>query len=206
MQEHHVTVAGVKHVLEEPFFVLATQNPIEMEGTYPLPEAQLDRFFFKLELSSPKVTEIEDILDRTTGSSEAKIETVLSGADILSMRKLAREVPVASHVRNYIARLILATHPTSEFAPEMVKKYVRYGSSPRGAQSLVIAGKISALLKNRYNLSFDDVVSVAYPSLRHRIILNFEGEAEGLKTDVAITKILEELPKLPKAVQELVKR
>lgn len=190
MQEHSVTVAGKMHTLDEPFFVLATQNPIEMEGTYPLPEAQLDRFLFKLIVPSPTLAELSTIVDRTTGAETPQVEKVLNGEQILTMRRLAREVPIATHVREYAARVVLATHPRSEAAPDIVNQFVRFGASPRGAQALVLAGKIRALLDGRYNVAYDDIASVAPAALRHRLILNFEGEAEGIGTDVVVREVL----------------
>jgi MoxR-like ATPase len=190
MQEHSVTVAGRMYTLQEPFFVLATQNPIEMEGTYPLPEAQLDRFLFKLIVPSPTLGELSAIVDRTTGASTPQVGKVLNGEQILAMRQVAREVPIASHVRDYAVRIILATHPHSETAPPITNQFVRFGSSPRGAQSLVLAAKIRALLDGRYNVAYEDISSVAPAALRHRIILNFEGEAEGIGTDAVVRDIL----------------
>ena len=190
MQEHHVTVSGKMYRLEEPFFVLATQNPIEMEGTYPLPEAQLDRFLFKLIVPSPTLGELSAIVERTTGAESPVVEKVLNGPQILAMRQIAREVPIASHVRDFAVRVILATHPRSEVATAMVNQFVRFGSSPRGAQALVLAGKIRALLDGRYNVAYDDIISVAPAALRHRLILNFEGEAEGIGTDAVVRDIL----------------
>jgi MoxR-like ATPase len=190
MQEHGVTVAGKSYILEEPFFVLATQNPIEMEGTYPLPEAQLDRFLFKLIVPSPTLGELSAIVERTTGVETPQIGKVLDGTQILTMRQVAREVPIASHVRDFAVRVILATHPRSETAPEITNQFVRFGASPRGAQALVLAAKIRALLDGRYNVAYDDIAAVAPAALRHRIILNFEGEAEGIGTDAIIRDIL----------------
>jgi len=195
MQEMAVTLSGTRHPLEEPFFVLATQNPIEMEGTYPLPEAQVDRFFFKIEVPSPKLGELVEIIDRTTGPEPPPPQTVLSGRDLLEMRALAREVPVASHVKEYAARLVLATDPRNGSA--VARRYLRYGSSPRGAQSLILAGKILALVKGRYNVSFGDLREAVLPALRHRLILNFEAEAEGIRPDALIEKILAEVPEIP---------
>jgi MoxR-like ATPase len=195
MQERTVTVSGQRHSLEEPFFVLATQNPIEMEGTYPLPEAQIDRFFFKIEVRTPTLEGLVEVIDRTTGAEPPRIEPVLSGADILEMRALAREVPIASHVKEFAARLVLATHPT-ETGSEIARKYLRYGSSPRGAQALVLAGKILALMKGRYNVAFADLREAACPALRHRLILNFEAEAEGIRADQLVTRILETVPEM----------
>jgi MoxR-like ATPase len=193
MQEHSVTVAGQVRQLTEPFLVLATQNPIEMEGTYPLPEAQLDRFLFKLMVDFPTLDELGTILDRTTTSQAVEVKKVTDAETIFEMRKLAREVALADHVKDFALRTVLATHPESEHATDMVKRYVRYGSSPRGAQAIVLAGKVSALLDGRYNVSFDDIKKVAIPALRHRIILNFEGEAEGIGTDVIVRDIFEKV-------------
>src|SRR5579863_2736324 len=169
MQEQQVTVSKQVHPLPQPFFVLATQNPVEMEGTYPLPEAQLDRFFFKLLVKYPSPDELTQILDRTTGSSTAKVEKVADGPTLVRVGNLARDVPMASHVRDYAVRLVLATQPTSEDAPKLVQQFVRLGSSPRGAQTLALAGKVRALLEGRFNVSFDDIRQVAAPALRHRI-------------------------------------
>ena len=179
--------------MEEPFFVLATQNPIEMEGTYPLPEAQLDRFLFKLIVPSPTIRELAIIVDRTTGAETPQVGKVLDGPTILPMRQVAREVPIASHVREFAVRVILATHPRSETAPDITNQFVRFGSSPRGAQALVLAAKIRALLDGRYNVAYDDIAAVAPAALRHRIILNFEGEAEGVGTDAIVHDILNKL-------------
>jgi MoxR-like ATPase len=190
MQEHSVTVAGHVHVLSEPFFVLATQNPIEQEGTYPLPEAQLDRFFFKLLVKSPSLAELTAIVDRTTGTESADVRPVLKAPDILAMQRLIREVPLASHVKEFALKVVLATHPESEYAPGTTNQFVRYGSSPRGAQSIILAAKIRALLNGRYNVAFDDIRHVAPAALRHRLILNFEGEAEGIAPDTLIDEIL----------------
>jgi MoxR-like ATPase len=190
MQEHGVTVAGTRHPLHEPFFVLATQNPIEMEGTYPLPEAQLDRFLFKLLVPSPTFEDLSVIIDRTTGAQPEAIEPVMDGETILQMRELAREVPIASHVREFAIKVVLGTHPDREMATDQVKRFVRFGSSPRGAQAIVMAAKIRALLDGRYNVAFEDVAVVAKPALRHRILLNFEGEAEGISTDSIVEGLL----------------
>jgi MoxR-like ATPase len=190
MQEHSVTVAGVQHRLDEPFFVLATQNPIEMEGTYPLPEAQLDRFLYKLLVPTPTLAELSTIVDRTTGALTPEVRPVLNAPEVLEMQRLAREVPIAGHVKEFALKVMLATHPESEFAPETTNRFVRYGSSPRGAQAIILAAKIRALLQGRFNVAFEDVQHVAFPALRHRILLNFEGEAEGIATDVIIRDIL----------------
>jgi MoxR-like ATPase len=195
MQEGSVTVAQKTYRLEEPFFVLATQNPLEMEGTYPLPEAQLDRFFFKVNVTMPAVDEMVEILERTTGKETAAAGRAASGADIVQMRALARTVPVASHVKEYIARLMLATHPEDANASPLVKKYVRYGVSPRGGQALMLGAKVTALLAGRYNAAFEDVYAVAPAALRHRLLLNFDGLAEGVKPDEVIGELLKMMPK-----------
>lgn len=191
MQEHTVSVAGKTHVLDEPFFILATQNPIEMEGTFPLPEAQLDRFLFKLKVPYPAQDELSIILDRTTVNDIPKASKVLDSQRVIEMRWLIREVTVASHVTNYAVKLIFATRPETELAPEIVKNYVRYGSSPRGAQAIILGAKVKALLEGRYNIAFDDIRNAAHHALRHRMILNFEGEAEGVDADEIIDNILQ---------------
>jgi len=195
MQEKHVTVAGKSRPLDKPFFVLATQNPLEMEGTYPLPEAQLDRFFFKVDVPFPTLKELEIIMDRTTMGTTPVVESVVSREQFLQMQQVVREVPIAPHVRNYAMRLVLATHPDQVHAPESVRKFANYGSSPRGAQTLVLAGKAKALLDGRLNVGFEDIAWAAKPALRHRTILNFEGEAEGIKTDKLIEDILKAVPR-----------
>jgi MoxR-like ATPase len=191
MQERSVTVAKVTRPLDEPFFVLATQNPLEMEGTYPLPEAQLDRFFFKVDVPFPSVDELVDIADRTTGAVNPQAEAVADGDKIVAMQALARGVPIASHVTEYAARLLRATHPDDPVAPEAIRQYVRYGASPRGMQAMILAGKIMALLDGRYNVAFDDLRQAARPALRHRLILNFDAQAEGITTDEVIGALLE---------------
>jgi MoxR-like ATPase len=191
MQERSVTVAKVTRPLDEPFFVLATQNPLEMEGTYPLPEAQLDRFFFKVDVPFPSVDELVDIADRTTGAVNPQAEAVADGDKIVAMQILARGVPIASHVTEYAARLLRATHPDDPVAPDSIRQYVRYGASPRGMQAMILAGKITALLDGRYNVAFDDLRQAAKPALRHRLILNFEAQAEGITTDEVIASLLE---------------
>jgi len=193
MQEHTVSVAGTTHVLDEPFFVLATQNPIEMEGTFPLPEAQLDRFLFKLKVQYPAQDELAAIIDRTTVNEIPSASKILDAGRVMEMRWLIREITVASHVRDYAVRIVFATRPQTELAPEIVKKYVRYGSSPRGAQAIILGAKIRALLQGRYNIAFEDIDQVAHHALRHRMILNFEGEAEGIDADEIIDAILEEV-------------
>jgi MoxR-like ATPase len=194
MQEKTVTVANTSYRLEPPFFVLATQNPLEMEGTYPLPEAQLDRFLFKIDVKFPTPTELVAILGRTTGIDSGQSEQVADGQRITAMGNLARKVPIASHITDYVARLTIASHPDNETATDMVRQYVRYGSSPRGAQALILGGKIHALLMGRYNVSFDDVKTVAPAALRHRLLLNFEGQAEGITTDRVIAELLDKVP------------
>jgi MoxR-like ATPase len=194
MQEHTVTVSGTRYVLDEPFFVLATQNPLEMEGTYPLPEAQLDRFFFKLLVRYPNRGELATIINRTTRVDVPVGEKVMDKALVRDWMRLAREIVVAPHVEDYAVRLVLATQPESEHATDLVKKYVRYGASPRGGQALILAGKIRALLDARYNVGFKDIADAALPALRHRLILNFEGEAEGITSDVVLKNLLEQVP------------
>ena len=194
MQEHSVTVADQTHRLEEPFFVLATQNPLEMEGTYPLPEAQLDRFFFKVNLPFPQADDLVEILARTTGAETPEAHPAASGADILAMRELARQVPIASHVQQYVARLNLATHPDTSAAPRLVKQYVRYGASPRGGQALILGAKVAALIAGRFNVAFEDVQAILPAALRHRILLNFEGLAEGIRPDDILAELLGSIP------------
>ncbi len=191
MQEHSVTVAGQTYKLPEPFFVLATQNPLEMEGTYPLPEAQLDRFFFKLLVKFPSSREIETILDRTTEVAEPKAEPTLAGERILEMARLARQIPIAEEVRRYGISIVLATHPEDKSAADMARRYVRYGSSPRGAQAMILAAKLRAILDHRYHVAREDLRAVAPAALRHRLILNFEGQAEGVQADAVIESILQ---------------
>lgn len=193
MQEQTVTVAKTIHKLQKPFFVLATQNPLEMEGTYPLPEAQLDRFFFKVNVAFPSTAELIEIANRTTGSHTPQIRKVANGVLINEMQLLARSVPIGSHVLAYAARLISATHPDTKEAAPITKQYVRYGASPRGMQALILAGKILALLDGRLNVSFADLKLAALPTLRHRCILNFEAQAEGISPDEVIKGILETL-------------
>jgi MoxR-like ATPase len=196
MQEKTVTVANERYILKLPFFVLATQNPLEMEGTYPLPEAQLDRFLFKVNVLFPSTDELVEIMSRTTGAQTPHLSAVADGDRILEMGALAREVPIASHVSRYIAELVIATHPENTHLPaeSLVRQYVRYGASPRGSQAIVLGAKINALLEGRYNVAFEDVQAVAYAALRHRIILNFEGQAEGVQPDEVITDLLERVP------------
>jgi MoxR-like ATPase len=200
MQEHSVTVGGTIHRLKEPFFVMATQNPIEQEGTYPLPEAQLDRFFFKLIVNYSGREEMATILERTTTGQWPKAEKVMDGAEILKWQQLVREVLVAKPVQDYAIRLVLATHPGGPFGVAQANKYIRCGASPRGGQALVLAGKVRALLEGRYNVSFDDVRKVYLPALRHRILLNFEAQAENIATDEVLLQILKEVKEKPPEV------
>jgi MoxR-like ATPase len=190
MQERSVTVAKATRKLPEPFFVLATQNPLEMEGTYPLPEAQLDRFFFKVDVPFPSVDELVTIANRTTGETAPRAEAVADGPMIVAMQNLARGVPIAGHVTAYAARLLKGTHPDQPDAPDEVGQFVRYGASPRGLQAMILAGKILALLEGRYNVAYDDIRAAAVPALRHRLILNFEAQAEGITPDQIILALM----------------
>jgi MoxR-like ATPase len=190
MQEGSVTVGGTSRPVPAPFFVLATQNPIEMEGTYPLPEAQLDRFLFKLRVRYPAIDELNAIIDRTTQSRHATVSRVMNGPSVLAFRELIREVPIASYIRDFASAIVMATHPQWEGAPEATRRFVRYGASPRGAQALVLGAKVRALAEGRYNVSMDDIKALAAPALRHRIILNFEGEAEGVDTDNLVEQLV----------------
>ncbi|MCL2723364.1 MAG: MoxR family ATPase [Polyangiaceae bacterium] len=194
MQEHRVSVGRSTHILDEPFVVLATQNPLESEGTYPLPEAQLDRFFFKLHVPFPNRDELHRIVDLTTGDAHVERSAVLNREDILRMQHLVRRVPVARHVQDFAVRVVQATHPDGPDAPEICKRFVRFGASPRGAQATLLAAKIRALFEGRFAASIDDVRAVVLPALRHRVLLNFEGEAEGTKTDQVILAILKAIP------------
>ena len=193
MQEHRVTVGGTTHELGQPYFVLATQNPLEMEGTYPLPEAQLDRFFFKLKVPFPSREELHEIINRTTFETMPRASEVLGRDDILRLKQTVRSVPVAEHVQDYVVRLLRATHPDLEGATDMVRRFVATGGSPRGAQAMLLAAKIRALMQGRIAASIDDVRAVAKPALRHRILLNFEGEAESITTDAVISELIEHL-------------
>ncbi len=193
MQEKSVTAGGEIRKLVEPFFVLATQNPIDQEGTYPLPEAQLDRFFFKLVVGYPSAGELTEVLTRTTEGARVDINKVMARDQLLELQKLVRQVPVASHVKDYAVRLVLASHPKSDTAAPIANQYLRFGSSPRGGQCLLLAGKVRALTEGRFNVSFDDIEAVATPALRHRLILNFEAEAEGITTDQVIAQILKDV-------------
>ncbi len=192
MQEHTVSVGDATRPLPRPFFVLGTQNPLEMEGTYPLPEAQLDRFLLKVLVSFPKAKDLMQIIDTTVGTQTLQAKQVASGEQLMHLIKTARAVPVATHVKEYAVRLLLATHPAQEDAPDSVRKYVRYGASPRGLQALIMTGKVRALLEGRYNVSLEDLQNVAFPSLRHRIILNFDGLADGVIAEDLIETIVEE--------------
>jgi MoxR-like ATPase len=199
MQEHQVSVARARYKLDEPFFVLATQNPLEMEGTYPLPEAQLDRFMFKVHVPFPTEEDLAVILERTTGAEQPAASVAADAADVLTMQRLARAVPIAPHVTAYAVALLAATHPDQPRAPQIVRDYVRYGGSPRGAQALVAGAKVRALLDGRYNVAVEDLRAVALPALRHRVILNFEGEAEGITADAIVRTILDDVA--PPAVE-----
>jgi len=195
MQEHSVTAGGEIRKLEEPFFVLATQNPIDQEGTYPLPEAQLDRFFFKLIVGYPTAADLNEVLSRTTENRRVEVNAVVTREQMIELQHLVRQVPVASHVRDYAVRLVLATHPKTETAAPIANQYLRFGSSPRGAQSMLLAAKVRALTQGRFNASFEDIQAVVLPTLRHRCILNFEAEAEGVTTDIVLSQILRDVPK-----------
>jgi MoxR-like ATPase len=190
MQEHSVTVGGTIHRLPEPFLVLATQNPIEQEGTYPLPEAQLDRFFFKLLVPYSNRDELKTILDRTTTANIPKVDSIIGADEIITAQHLVRRVAVAEHVQDYAIRLTLATHPQGAYASEKVNRFVRFGSSPRGVQALMLSAKVRAMIDKRYHVSFEDIRKSVLPALRHRLLLNFEGQAEGVGTDDVITDIL----------------
>lgn len=194
MQDRTCTVANVMHPLPAPFFVLATQNPVEMEGTYPLPEAQLDRFFFKILVRFPSEQDLAEILRRTTSTFDTSIERVAAGEAILQMGVLAREVPISSGVSDYVVRLVMASHPDNPRAASIVRRYVRYGVSPRGAQAIVLGAKIRALILGRLNVAFDDVRAVALPALRHRLILNFEAESNEVDSDTILRQMLDEVP------------
>jgi MoxR-like ATPase len=199
MQERTVSVPGGSYELEKPFLVLATQNPIEMEGTYPLPEAQVDRFIFKLKVETPSVSELITIMDRTVGPTQPAVKMVANASTILAMQAFAREVAAAEHVKLYAARLVRATHPKDESAGSMARRFIRYGSSPRGAQALLLAGKVRALVEGRANVSVEDIQALALVALRHRLLLNFEGEAEGADPDDIIRTTIAEIPTSPAA-------
>jgi len=198
MQENSVSAGGQTHPLEQPFFVLATMNPLEMEGTYPLPEAQLDRFFFKLRLGFPTADGLHEIIDRTTKQQEPHVDRVLGQGEVLEMRETARSVPVARHVQQYAIDVTLATHPETESATQMVKRFVRFGSSPRGTQALILGGKVNALLNDRLHVACDDIRTVALNALRHRLLLNFDAEAEGVDADAILKDVLQRV-KEPRA-------
>jgi MoxR-like ATPase len=195
MQEHSVTAGGEIRRLEEPFFVLATQNPIDQEGTYPLPEAQLDRFFFKLLVTYPTAADLTEVLNRTTENRKVEVQTVVTRDQMIELQHLVRQVPVASHVKDYAVRLVMATHPKTETAAPITNQYLRFGSSPRGAQALLLGAKVRALAQGRFNASFEDIEAVVLPTLRHRCILNFEAEAEGITTDHVVAQILRDIPR-----------
>lgn len=191
MQERQVTVGGKIHHLEEPFMVMATQNPVEQEGTYPLPEAQLDRFFFKLLVPYPSKAVLAEVVNRTTQGEMEKVERVASAEDLIRARQITREVSVSPEVLDYALSMIVASHPDSESASAISKKYVRYGSSPRGAQAIITAGKVFAMLEGRFNVSKENVVKAAKPVLRHRLIMNYESEADGVTADQVVDGIIE---------------
>lgn len=195
MQEQRVTIFGKEYPLTPPFIVLATQNPIEMEGTYPLPEAQIDRFFFKLKIGYPNLEQISEILDKTTEDYEPQLDQTVGADRIMELKAVVKQVPIATHVREYAIRVVMASHPDDRYAVEKTKKYIRYGASPRGVQALVMASKVMALLDGRYNASMEDIQAMAKPALRHRIILNLRGEAEGLDPDKIIEDLIQGVPK-----------
>ena len=195
MQERSVTAGGEIRKLDTPFFVLATQNPIDQEGTYPLPEAQLDRFFYKLVVGYPSAEELSEVITRTTEGASVEVNKVVNGNTLTELQHLVQQVPVASHVKDYAVRLILASHPNTETALGITDQFLRFGSSPRGAQTLLLGAKVRALTDGRFNVSFDDIAAVAVPALRHRLIVNFEAEAEGITTDHVLKKILADVPR-----------
>ena len=195
MQERSVTAGGEIRKLDTPFFVLATQNPIDQEGTYPLPEAQLDRFFYKLIVDYPTAEELSEVISRTTEGVSVVVNKVVDGNVLIELQGLVHQVPVASHVKDYAVRLILATHPGTDTALAITNQFLRFGSSPRGAQALLLGAKVHALIDGRFNVSFDDIDFVAKPALRHRLIVNFEGEAEGVSTDNILDSILTDVPR-----------
>ncbi|UCE58472.1 MAG: MoxR family ATPase [Phycisphaerales bacterium] len=199
MQEHAVTVGGTRNKLDEPFFVMATQNPIEQEGTYPLPEAQLDRFMFKLVVQYSSKDELKTIMDRTTTAFSPSIEATMTGKEISGTQKLVRRVVMAPHVQDYAIRVAMASHPDGPYAVEATNKYVRWGVSPRAVQTLTLGAKLHALLDGRFNTSFSDVQKIFLPAMRHRVLLNFEGEAEGIDTDDVLREILDKTPTLSEA-------
>jgi len=195
MQERSVTIGGEIRKLDLPFFVLATQNPIDQEGTYPLPEAQLDRFFYKLLVGYPSADELSEVVTRTTEGGEVEIKPVVDGASLIELQQLVKQVPVASHVKDYAVRLVLATHPNTDTALDITNQFLRFGSSPRGAQTLLLGSKVRALTEGRFNVCFDDIAAIAPAAMRHRLILNFEAEADGITTDSVLDKILEDVPR-----------
>jgi len=195
MQERSVTAGGKIRKLDLPFFVLATQNPIDQEGTYPLPEAQLDRFFYKLLVEYPSAEELTEVVTRTTEGLKAEVKQVVDGNLLLELQQLVKQVPVASHVKDYAVRLVLATHPNTETALDITNQFLRFGSSPRGVQTLLLGAKVRALTEGRFNVSFDDIAALAAAALRHRLILNFEAEAEGVSSDFILDKILAVVPR-----------
>ena len=192
MQEQSVTIAKKTYSLEPPFFVMATQNPLEMDGTYPLPEAQLDRFFFKVVVGFPSETALSKIFQITTSNDTPDVTTVASAADVNEMSRITRQVPLASHIYEYVARLIMHTHPNRNDAPPLVKKYVQYGASPRGGQAIILGSKVRALLEGRFNVAVEDIKAIAPAALRHRLLLNFEGLAEEVDPDTIIAELLEQ--------------
>ena len=194
MQEGTVTAGGQRYQLQQPFFVLATQNPIEQEGTYPLPEAQLDRFMFKLVVGYSNREDLNIIVDRTTRGEQVELEKVMDGSELIKWQGLVRQVILASHVQDYLVRLNLATHPDGPYSVDATNQYVRWGASPRGAQTLALAGKVRALHEGRFNVSFEDVRRVFLPAMRHRVLLNFEAQAEGIEPDQVLLDILEKVP------------
>ncbi len=193
MQEGTITVAGQRYQLDKPFLVLATQNPIEQEGTYPLPEAQLDRFLFKLVVGYSSREELNTIVERTTRGTVITTNKIMDGDEIRRWQHLVREVILAKHVQDYIVRLVLATHPEGQLAQPITNQYIRWGSSPRGAQTMALAAKVRALLDGRFNVSFEDVRRVCLPAMRHRVVLNFEAQAEGIAVDQVLLEILEKV-------------
>jgi MoxR-like ATPase len=193
MQERTVSVGDRTRPLPRPFFVLATQNPLEMEGTYPLPEAQLDRFLLKIMVNFPKAADLLRIIDTTVGTQSLHAQSVATGEQLSQLIETARAVPVATHIKEYAVRLLLATHPDQEDAPEKVRQYVRYGASPRGLQAIIMTAKVRALLEGRYNVSSEDLRAVAFPALRHRLVLNFDGLADGITPEHLIEMIMDEL-------------
>jgi MoxR-like ATPase len=201
MQEGSVTVAGTHYSLEKPFFVLATQNPIEQEGTYPLPEAQLDRFFFKLLVGYSSRAELSTVLERTTRGETVSPVKVMDGPEIRRWQQLVREVILVPHLQDYVVRLVLATHPEGQFAQPITNRYIRWGASPRGAQTIALAAKVRALLDGRYNVSFEDVRRVYLPALRHRVLLNFEAQAEGIQVDQVLLELLDAVPEKAESEQ-----